>query len=103
MKEKEFHLKPWPGQIWVKGETSEFLPPSITFYHKLEKCNSKIEHAFTVMGKIYDVDFNTSYILHKVFDNLKDAESYLNEAIKQHPYSNLKLSESTLKRHLKYY
>ena len=97
-----YHLKRWDGQVPVVGSKAEWLPEKIEFNYK-EDDNERGEiHYFTVIGNMWDVEFNTGFKFYKAFETKEQADSFFQSFKKRYPNSIMYLREkksTILKKH----
>ena len=96
MEEKKdvFSLKRWDGQIFTTGHDVEWLPLKIKFGGEVLEPNDIDYHHYVVSGHMWDVEFNTGFKVHKVFETYEAANCFFNSFIKRYPHTRIKLRET---------
>jgi len=92
---KVYHLKKWDGQVPVVGSKAEWLPQQIEFNYDEDNNEREEIHYFTVIGNMWDVEFNTGFKFYKAFETEEQADIFFQAFIKKYPNSKMYLREKT--------
>lgn len=92
---KIYELKMWDGQIPIVGNNVEWLPSKVCFNNIEERKDEQELHYFTVIGNMWDIEFNVGFKFYKGFQTEEQADAFFQAFKKKYPHSKFYLREKT--------